>query len=71
MNELPRIDPTWIRKRPQPKKEESFLGLILVSSWVLAGAALVGRSHLEAQDVQRAAEIQSRAIAASAHERQL
>jgi hypothetical protein len=69
MDELPQIDPTWVRRRPRPVQEESFLVPLLVSAVVLAVLFVLGRSYLERDNARLAAARQSKQLAAAAHQR--
>jgi hypothetical protein len=69
MSDLPELDPNWMRTRQRPQKDESFLGLILVTTGVLAALAWVGRTYAESDHARRAAAENSTALAAAAHER--
>jgi len=69
MNDLPHIDPAWIRKRQRPVQEESLLVPILLSAGVLAVLLLMARAFLETDDARAAAARRSKEIAESAHQR--
>jgi hypothetical protein len=70
MDELPRIDPSWTRRRRPPERENSFVGIIVASAVVLLTGAWMGRTHFEGEAAGSQAQRQSAEMAALARRRQ-
>lgn len=70
MSELPRIDPSWTRRRPHPEKDDTHLWAIFVSLCVGALAMWLFRAESELDTVREAAAAHSTALAKQALDRQ-
>jgi hypothetical protein len=70
MTDLPQIDPNWTRRPRPPAKDDSLVWHILVTLIVLCLLVWIGRAHFEFENARKAAEVQSRGLAAEARMRQ-
>jgi hypothetical protein len=69
MNDLPKIDPSWNRKRTPAPREDSITAVVLVALAILLPAIGLARTHFEFESAQESARIRSQALAGAAHAR--